>query len=431
MTSLGGTSLAALAALGTRETVVPRSPLPRRCRLALVFSLGAAWFVSALVQACPFCTAVAPTLSQTRETAAIVALVEPLTAEPAAGGKAGVRRFQVHRLLKGQLPGAAGVLTLAGQMGAPSKGLVLAFASAASLPHDDRKDVPAADTWTLVPVSELGYSYFAHAPDLRMESTDRLRYFARFLESSDPLVAEDAYLEFGHAPYDEVARVADQLPMDRLRLWVADPQVPERRKGFYGLALGLAADPRERQLNLAVLEKLIAAPPPSQRAGADFRSGFDGLLGGYLMLAGRAGLENLTARFLADPRAAEGDLRHAVTALRFYHEYGREIPPAELSAALRLVLQRPQLADQAITDLARWGDWDVLGQVAALYDRPAAGTASLRRAVVGYLLACPRRDAAAALERLRAMDPQGVAEAEQVLRDFQGTPRSGASNDAR
>lgn len=363
--------------------------------------------------ACPFCTAVAPTLCQLRETAAVVALVEPAPAEPAKpAGPSAPRAFQVHRVLKGQLPGDSTVLTLPAERSAPGKGLALAFGT-------------AGDAWTLEPVSELGYSYFAHAPDLRTPNAERLRYFARYLEHADALVAEDAYLEFGHAPYDEVAQVADRLPMERLRLWVADPQVPERRKGFYGLALGLATDPGERQRNRQVLEALIAAPPEAQRAGADFRSGFDGLLGGYLMLAGRAGLAELVTRYFANPGAPEGDLRHAVTALRFYHEYGREIPQSEQNAALRHVLGRGQLADQAVIDLARWGDWDALPEVAALYDRPGAGTAALRRAVVGYLLACPRPAGLAALERLRKLDPAGIADAEQVLRELHGAPRTG------
>lgn len=403
MTSLGGRALAAVTIL----VLLP-----------------------AVVSACPFCTAVAPTLSQTRETSAVVMLVEALAADPAAGGQAGTRTFQVHRLLKGKLPGAAAVLTVPVRSSAPAKGLALAFCAAGNSAAGDAGAL-ASDAWTLVPVSELGYSYFAHAPDLRTPGSERLRYFARYLESSDPLVAEDAYLEFGHAPYDEVAKVADRLPMDQLRGWVADPQVPERRKGFYGLALGLASDPAQRQLNIELLERLIATPPPAQRAGADFRSGFDGFLGGYLMLAGSRGLENLVTRFLANPEAPEGDLRHAVTALRFYHEYGRLIPPAELNAAMRCVLARPQLADQAAIDLARWGDWDALAQVAALYDRPAAGTAALRRAVVGYLLACPRREAQLALGRLRRMDPQGVAQAEQVLRELNGALRSSSADDSR
>ena len=79
-----------------------------------------------------------------------------------------------------------------------------------------------------------------------MPAHERLRYFAEFLEHADPLVAEDAYLEFGHAPFDEVARMADLLPAAKLRAWLVDPGVPQTRKGFYGLAIGLSVSPDRR-----------------------------------------------------------------------------------------------------------------------------------------------------------------------------------------
>ena len=80
----------------------------------------------------------------------------------------------------------------------------------------------------------------ARAPNRRRPAAERLPYYARFLEYPNPLLAEDAYLEFGNASYDEVAQVAADLPFAKLRRWITDPQIPEARQGFYGLALGLA-----------------------------------------------------------------------------------------------------------------------------------------------------------------------------------------------
>ena len=54
----------------------------------------------------------------------------------------------------------------------------------------------------------------------RVAPAERLAYFAKFLQHADPIVAEDAYLEFGHARFDEVATVADRLSMDQLRAWI-------------------------------------------------------------------------------------------------------------------------------------------------------------------------------------------------------------------
>jgi hypothetical protein len=264
-------------------------------------------------------------------------------------------------------------------------------------------------SWHAVAVDEAAYAYFARAPSLKTPAVQRLRYFAPFLEHADPLIAEDAYLEFGHAPFDEVARVADALPMARMRSWLGDPQVPPSHKGFYGLALGLAPPGEDRAANAAALRELILAPAD------DFRGGFDGILGGYLLLTGATGLDLVETRYLANRQAADGDVRHAQTALRFYWEYGHEIARPRLAAAMRHLLARSEFADSAITDLARWKDWGAWQQVTALYRSDGDPGAATRRAVVGYLSACPDARAATALAELRRRDPDGVAEAEEVL----------------
>jgi len=45
-----------------------------------------------------------------------------------------------------------------------------------------------------------------------------------------------------------------------------------------------------------------------------------GIFGGYLIAVGEPALELIEDRYLANPTAANGDVRHAMTALRFYHE---------------------------------------------------------------------------------------------------------------
>jgi len=368
--------------------------------LGVLLTLGSA------AQACPFCTALQPSLAQRRSTAAVVLLAEVTEADPRKP------TFRIHKALEGK-PLAAGHESLSTRVDAAVKqgSLVLLFGQS--------DDTEAANfnalTWTAVPVDETSYAYLAKAPAVRVPTVERLGYFAKYLEHPNPTIAEDAYLEFGHAPYSDVAHVANQLPMDRLRTWVASSQIPETRKGFYGLALGLAKRPAERTANEAVLAKLIAEPAD------DFRAGFDGVLGGYLVLTGERGLAQLETRYLNNPAAAGGDVRHALTALRFYHEYGKDIPHERLRAALVPVLSRPEFAERAIVDLARWQAWDARAKIVALYEQPAYSEAAIRRAIVGYLRACPDPTAASDLERLRKVDPTGVAAAEQVLSALGGS----------
>jgi hypothetical protein len=357
--------------------------------------------------ACPFCTALGPSLAQRREQSAVVALAE---VESQSSDKRA--RLRIHRVLKGAERLDGKLLDIPLEMTVRAGSLLLVFAS------DTADKSPSELTWQAVSVNETSYAYFAKSPSLKEPTVQRLVHFVPCLEHRDPLIAEDAYLEFGHAPFDEVARMADQLPMDRVRVWLGDANVPATRKGFYGLALGLATQPDVRRANAELLRQMIVEPAD------DFRAGFDGILGGYLLLAGNGGLELIESRYLSNARAADGDVRHAQTALRFYWEYGREIPRERIARACRRLIARPEFAESAIVDLARWKDWTAVDQIAALYHQQAYVQPAIRRAVVGYLLACPEARASGALDKLRKSDPQGVAAAEQVLSQMQGLSSS-------
>lgn len=382
-----------ITSTATRSSSLRRSRA--LCAVLALQSLAGLCCGSAL--ACPFCTALEPTLSQWRAQASVVALAE-MQSQPAPAGRASLR---VHQVLSGEPRLRAGeAVELPLDVTARSGSLLLLFGT-------PRK--PAELDWHGVVVDEASYAYFAKAPRAGKPAGERLRYFAKYLEHRNPLVAQDAYLEFGHASLADVTGVIDALPAERLRGWLIDDAVLPARKGFYGLALGLAPDGATRRTNAEFLKGMILEPQD------DFRAGFDGILGGYLLLKGEAGLELIERRYLSDRGAADGDVRHALVALRFYHEYGHEIPAARLQAALRLVLARPEFAAAAITDLARWQDWHKPESIAALYGDKAYSAAATRRAIVGYLLACPAPEAGQALRQLRQDDPQGVASAEQVL----------------
>jgi hypothetical protein len=209
-----------------------------------------------------------------------------------------------------------------------------------------------------------------------------------------------------------VRDVAKHLPMDKMRQWIVDPDIPQFRKGFYGIALGLATNDADRKSNIAVLRQLIDAP------ASDFRQGFDGAIGGYLIAEGPRALKHIEDRYLANPKARGGDVRHVISALRFYYEYGDQIDHKLLAAALAKLLKRREFAAEVVTDLARWEHWTVLDQVAGLYNYDRDTTLAIRRAVVGYLLACPLKSANSALDALRRSDPKGVAKAEQYHRQL-------------
>ena len=70
--------------------------------------------------------------------------------------------------------------------------------------------------WQCVPLSELAFVYVAQSPDLRTPAAKRLQFFAKYLENRDPLIADDAFQEFGQVPYDVVAPAAAELSADEV-----------------------------------------------------------------------------------------------------------------------------------------------------------------------------------------------------------------------
>jgi hypothetical protein len=378
----------------------------RHVRLWLVcLLLACGMFASRPARGCPFCTALEPTLAQRRAASDVTLLAEVETAS--AGGSA---RLKVHQVLSGDE-----TLMAQSELSAPLN-LAVQPGTLVMLFGNDTAD--GEREWHAVVVDETSAAYLARAPGADLPAAERLVYFARFLEHPNKLVAEDSYLEFGHAPFDVVAEVSPRFDMEQVRTWLTAPEVPGHRKGFHGLLLGLAREDGDKTANAALLRKLILEPED------DFRAGFDGILGGYMLLEALPGLELIESRYLSDTKAAVGDVRHAQTALRFYHEYGRAIPKERICVATRHLLARPEFAASAIIDLARWNDWQPLEVIAGLYAEPAYAEPTIRRAIVGYLLACPEPNGRQALADLRSVDPAGVAEAEQLLSRTGAVPQA-------
>ncbi len=386
-----------------RLTPIGRSSSPRRSILAsmlLTFCL-LAWAPVAI--GCPFCVAVKPTLAQQRASSDIVLFAELIDTQE------DLQHYRIHHVLKGEeLVTGADSLTLPADMARENGTLTILFGSTGG------GDILEDTRWTVTPVNETSLGYFAQAPPNRASPRERLGYYARFLQHRDPVIAEDAYLEFAHAPFSDVVQVADKLPSDDLRAWVTDLNVPQERKGFFALALGFPRSHEEADANAAFLREIILAP------ASDFRAGFDGVIGGYLLVAGVPGLELIEHKILKNPDAAEGDLRHVANALRAYYEFGQNIPPERLAESVRFLLSRPSLAATSVVDLSRWGDWGALPEVVKLYDTDNRPSVALRRAIVGYLMACPMKEAETALATLREADPQGVAEAERFIQATSG-----------
>ncbi|MFM7242702.1 MAG: hypothetical protein ACKO40_00815 [Planctomycetaceae bacterium] len=341
--------------------------------------------------ACPFCGPVGRSLAERRDAAVAVLIA---TAErPAARDADGllVQPFTVLAALRGDVPSEARVEAARVEASAPGTAVLFGV-----IAGDRRR-------WEAIPADETLIDHVARAPAVEEPAERRLRWFVPRLEHPSEAIAADAFTEFGLAPFESVRAVADTFDVARLRAWLADDGLDPRRRGFYGLALGLAARSSDAAARTAAIEALRAAV---DAPGSDLRAWYDGILAGFLVADGAAALADLADRGLFAATTRAGDARHALAALRFAWESLRDtIPQDSVAAAAAGLLDNPAVAADAAVDLARYQRWDDLDRVAALWTSLGHDDPLIRRAVAGYLEACPLPAAAAHRERLAGADP--------------------------
>jgi len=342
--------------------------------------------------ACPFCGAVGQPLASLRDAAAVVVVGEadgPASLQPDGSM---TQPFVVRQRLAGKGP-SPGLITAT--VASPVKGTAAVFVS--RLDPDERRTAAEA-----IQADETRFGYLLMAPAVDQPSAERLQWFARWLEHPDPLLAEDSYAEFGQAAFAAVRDAANALPAAKLRAWVADPGISQQRRGFYGLALGLvaAADTQERPACREALLRVVDQPAD------DFRAGFDGILAGVLVADGEAGLEALLERGFLEPSARPVEKRQMLAVLRFaWESLDEEIPRERVAMATARLLASPVTAAEAAIDLARYRWWDAVDEVAALWAELGDDDPLVRRAVAGYLAACPGPRAKEHTAIIRRVDP--------------------------
>lgn len=366
---------------------------------ATIFAAVVGGATGSNARGCPFCGVVGESLAERRDRAVCVAIGEP--SGPVGRDAAGlaVQPFALRQVLRGTAPAADVTARVPAAVG----GLAVLFAS------------DAGPAWSAIAADEPLIAHVVSAPPMAEPAARRLAWFVPRLEHPDPAIAADAFTEFGLAPFEAVRAVAGEFDMAALQAWLRDPGVVQQRRGFYGLALGLAAaaaagsrgadDPAAVAARAALAEE-IAAPAD------DFRAGFDGVLGGLLVAEGVAGLEAIERRGLLDAAARPVDQRHALAALRFaWESLADTIPRPRVAAATARLLAAPAVAADAVVDLARYEWWDAVADVAALWDSLGGDDPLVRRAVAGYLAACPKPEAAKALAAIRTRDPARLTSA--------------------
>jgi len=267
-------------------------------------------------------------------------------------------------------------------------------------------------------ITDAAFRYLVQAPPQDADTKTRLAYYFNYLENSDQIIANDSFGEFAKAPYGDVVALAGHVPRDAVRRWFTNPKTPQTRLGFYGLLLGLCGDADDARR----LEEILS------KKSDQFRLGLDGMIFGYLLLEGNAGLKRIEDWKFNDKSAPLNETYSAMKAVELFADFApQKIKKARLSESLQLLLDRTEVADLAIATLARWEDWSVQDRLRKLYGTGAYESPILKKAVVRYMIASTKTASSATdakvplsvergrryLDEIRAKDPRLVKDVER------------------
>jgi hypothetical protein len=250
-------------------------------------------------------------------------------------------------------------------------------------------------------VSARAVKYLGDIQKLPKSGPERLAFFQDYLQDDDQTLARDAYDEFARAPYAEVKALKPHMNHDQLVVWIKDPEIPATRRRLLLVMLGVCGDERD----LPLLEEMLRSTDRKAKAGLDM------VISCYLLLKGEAGLALIEELYLANTKADFADIYAAITAIRLQATDFEAIEKKSLIKSLHPLLDRPDLADLVIPDLARWEDWTVMDRLFDLYKNADPKNSWVRVPVVNYLRTCPRPAAKKLLEECERIDPAAVKRA--------------------
>ncbi len=332
--------------------------------------------------ACPFCSAVSQTLSEemaAMDTAAIARIVAGTETDSDA-------EFEIQLVIRGD------------KLIRPQQKLRVNYFGKAKPDQEFLLmgvDPPDLLWSSPLPVSPLAIEYVQALPGLPKESLQRLEFFLPYLEHKESMLARDAYDEFAKAPYDDIKKMKTKLDREQLIEWIKDTSLPPDRKRLYLVMFGVCGQTGDAEL----LESLLRSEDDNKRAG------LDAMIACYLTLRGEAGLKLVDELFLANKKSQYADTYAAIMALRFHGTEGGIIDKERVLGSMRLILDRPELADLVIPDLARWEDWSQIDKLAELFKSADDKSSWVRVPVINYLRACPLPEAEQTLDELKELDP--------------------------
>ena len=238
---------------------------------------------------------------------------------------------------------------------------------------------------------------------------EKLAHFAKYLDSADPMVAEEAFMQFAQSSDREVLDTAKHLKPDPFRKLVQDPKLDPERLSLFAFLLGASGAASDADLLTPFLRK------PDDRAC----KALDGIVSGYILLRPKEGWA-WTYAIVGDPKQSFLVRWGTVKALRFLHAARPDDYRKEFLHATALMIQTGELADVAIGDLQKAKIWDHTKLILAQYDKKTHKAPIVRDALLRYALLCPQPEARTFIAELRQREPALIRRLEEDIAFEQG-----------
>lgn len=236
-------------------------------------------------------------------------------------------------------------------------------------------------------------------------SLGRIRYSVDFLRSPNPDVADSAHLQLRQASYADLRKVAETRKPEPLSKALQDDKTPKNHLGTFGILLGHCG----KKEHAVLLRKLIDAHSPVGR------SRLDDLMFGYVLLDQENGWD-FVAKTAVEKKKS---FLFRYDAYRTMRRIGEDRPDLvgikKCAAGIARILDVPDMADFACETLRRWQRWEYCDAVLDLEGKAGFDAPLIRHAVLRFALECPSPAAKTFVVVERAIDPDRVSEAEEIL----------------
>lgn len=349
--------------------------------------------------ACPFCSAINLTFTEQIKSNDIVVIAKLLeTPEPVEDPNKAIPKslFEITDVIKGETSVRNGMQfrsLLVGKYPIGHNFLVMGV------------DPPKVAWSTPMKASDRVVDYLQAIRKLPESGPERLEFFQDYFEDKESVLAFDAYDEFAAAPYEDIVKLKPKMNREQLLKWINDTETSTNRRRLYFVMLSVCG----QQTDIELLEEFIKSGDRKKQAG------LDSLISCYLTLKGEAGLPLVIDTFLKDKEVEYVDTLAAVSALRFHGSEVDRVPRDKIVAAVRTLLDRPNIADMIIPDLANWEDWSVMERLVKMFKDADEETSWVRVPIASYLRACPNPKADTYIAELQKIDPDSIKRADFFL----------------